>query len=216
MMNFDNDCIIVANGEFPSTELPLSLLRSAKRIIACDGASGSLISIGLIPDAIVGDLDSIPSEVKREFADRIVHVENQDINDLTKSVMFAHSLGEKRLLILGATGLREDHTLGNISLLMDYAGMFYSVNMLSDHGLFTPLLDSATLDSYPGEQVSIFSMHPESEISTEGLKWQITKRRLTALWQGTLNEALGNQFSITLSAGGRVLIYRENPAKIGG
>lgn len=216
MITFDNDCIIVANGEFPSSELPLRLLKSARRIIACDGATGSLIKMGLIPHAIVGDMDSIPQDVKMEFAERIVHIENQEINDLTKSVRFAHSIGERRLLILGATGLREDHTLGNISLLMDYAEIFESVNMLSDHGLFTPLLDSATLDSYPGEQVSIFSMHPESEISTEGLKWQITKRRLTALWQGTLNEALGNQFTITLSEGSRVLIYRENPAKIWG
>ena len=62
-------------------------------------------------------------------------MEDQEINDLTKSVRFAHTQGYREVLILGATGLREDHTLGNISLLMDYAHLFKRVEMLSDYGL---------------------------------------------------------------------------------
>mgnify|MGYP002232332821 CR=1 FL=1 len=155
MESLEGGCVIVANGRFPSAELPLRLLKEAKTIIACDGAVKTLYEKGIHPDAIVGDLDSIPAGLRERYADRIHHVEDQEINDLTKSVRFAHTQGYREVLILGATGLREDHTLGNISLLMDYAHLFKRVEMLSDYGLFTPILETTTFASYPGQQISI-------------------------------------------------------------
>lgn len=56
----ERGCVIVANGRFPSAKLPLRLLKEAKTIIACDGAVKTLYEKGIHPDAIVGDLDSIP------------------------------------------------------------------------------------------------------------------------------------------------------------
>lgn len=201
------DCIVVANGSFPQATESLELLKNAPVIIACDGAVKNLHERGYIPNAIVGDLDSIPPELLRIYADRIHTVEDQEINDLTKAVRFAHASGYRKLLILGATGLREDHTLGNISLLLEYAPMFEQIEMLSDYGRFIPVLKSSTLPSTPGQQISIFSMYPCGEITTEGLRWPITRRRLTAWWQGSLNEALGSQFTLTLSPDAQLIIY---------
>ena len=156
------DCAVVANGSFPQTAGPLELLKATPVIIACDGAVQNLHERGLVPSAIVGDLDSIPSEMLRLYADRIHTVEDQEINDLTKAVRFAHASGYRKILILGATGLREDHTLGNISLLTDFAPLFEVVEMLSDYGRFIPVLRTTTLPCTPGQQISIFSMahHP--------------------------------------------------------
>lgn len=201
------DCIVVANGSFPQATESLKLLKNAPVIIACDGAVKNLHERGYIPNAIVGDLDSIPPELLRIYADRIHTVEDQEINDLTKAVRFAHASGYRKLLILGATGLREDHTLGNISLLLEYAPLFEQIEMLSDYGRFIPVLKSTTLPSTPGQQISIFSMYPCGEITTEGLRWPITRRRLTAWWQGSLNEALGSQFTLTLSPDAQLIIY---------
>ena len=61
MESLEGGCVIVANGRFPSAELPLRLLKEAKTIIACDGAVKTLYEKGIHPDAIVGDLDSIPA-----------------------------------------------------------------------------------------------------------------------------------------------------------
>ena len=191
------DCVVVANGSFPQTAGPLELLKATPVIIACDGAVQNLHERGLVPSAIVGDLDSIPSEMLRLYADRIHTVEDQEINDLTKAVRFAHASGYRKILILGATGLREDHTLGNISLLTDFAPLFEVVE---------------TLPCTPGQQISIFSMYPCGEITTEGLRWPITRRRLTSWWQGSLNEALGTEFTLTLSPDARLIIYFQSPA----
>ena len=189
------NCVVVANGSFPQTALPLRLLHEASVVIACDGAIEALDKAGITPAAIVGDLDSIPSCFRERY-------------DLTKSVRFAHRSGEQEVLILGATGLREDHTLGNISLLMDYAPLFRRIEMLSDYGIFTPLRQTTTLASDPGTQVSLFSLAPSGTISTTGLRWPIRDRRLTAWWQGTLNEATGDNFTVALSPEARVIVYR--------
>lgn len=210
-MTTSYDCIVVANGSFPQTAGPLELLKSAPAIIACDGAVQNLHERGLIPTAIVGDLDSIPPAMLQLYDDRIHTMEDQEINDLTKAVRFAHSSGFRNLLILGATGLREDHTLGNISLLTDYAPLFDQVEMISDYGRFVPVLQTATLPCIPGQQVSIFSMYPCGEITTEGLRWPITRRRLTSWWQGSLNEATGTEFTLTLSPDARLIVYFQTP-----
>ena len=204
------DCIIVANGSFPSAQLPLDYLYNAPVVIACDGAVQTLHDKGITPSAIIGDMDSIPSSLKKQYADRIHIVEDQEINDLTKSVYYARQAGYKRILILGATGLREDHTLGNISLLLEYAPLFEHIEMLSDYGRFIPILQTTTLSSSPKQQVSIFPMYPYGEISTEGLRWPINHRTLTAWWQGTLNEATGDKFTVFLSPETRVIVYMQN------
>lgn len=78
MESLEGGCVIVANGRFPSAELPLRLLKEAKTIIACDGAVKTLYEKGIHPDAIVGDLDSIPAGLRERYADRIHHVEDQE------------------------------------------------------------------------------------------------------------------------------------------
>ena len=105
----ERGCVIVANGRFPSAELPLRLLKEAKTIIACDGAVKTLYEKGIHPDAIVGDLDSIPAGLRERYADRIHHVEDQEINDLTKSVRFAHTQGYREVL-RRKSPIRYDHT----------------------------------------------------------------------------------------------------------
>jgi thiamine pyrophosphokinase len=161
-----------------------------------------------VPDAIVGDCDSLPARLRKLYADRL-HIESeQETNDLTKALRFAYASGHREALIVGATGLREDHTLGNISLLAEYALLLDRVEMLTDYGLLTPILQPATLSSEKGQQVSLFSLRPEVEISVAGLRWPVSRRKLTAWWQGTLNEALGETFTVSFDGANEVIIYR--------
>ncbi|MDR1201241.1 MAG: thiamine diphosphokinase [Tannerellaceae bacterium] len=201
------NCIIVANGSFPSSPLPLQMLGKASVIIACDGAVETLHRQGFIPHAVVGDMDSLSPEMRELYADRIYPSEDQETNDLTKAVHHACAIGEKEVLIVGATGIREDHTLGNISLLADYAPLFNRVEILTDYGLFTPLRQTTTLKSVPGQQISLFALYPEGKITTENLRWPITNRILTSWWQGTLNEALGDSFTIYMEGNGCVIVF---------
>jgi thiamine pyrophosphokinase len=197
--------VIVADGTFPTHLIPLGYLNFAKRIICCDGSAENVVLSGLEPDAIVGDMDSLSEELANRFADRIFVDENQDTNDLTKAVTWCIGMGYKDLIIVGATGKREDHTIGNISLLSEYI-KDVNVTMVTDTGIFIPLLQSAEIGSFPGQQISIFSINPQTEITTTGLQYPLKKTKIKNWWVATLNETIDKKFTIEFS-GGPVLIY---------
>ncbi len=200
-----NSTIILADGSFPAHEIPLEYLRIARRIICCDGSAGNLVKAGFEPIAIVGDLDSLDKEIARKYIERLFIDKSQEANDLTKAVMWCSQRGYKDITIIGATGKREDHTIGNISLLADYAREV-NVVMVTDTGTFTPFLNSCTVQSFPGQQVSIFSVDHETEITSSGLKYKLERMKLKNWWRATLNEATGDSFELKFT-GGPLLVY---------
>jgi len=198
--------VIVADGSFPQHEIPLGYLKNANRIVCCDGSTQSLLLAGLQPDAIVGDLDSLNNELISRFADRIFLDENQDTNDLTKAVTWCSETGLKDIVIVGGTGKREDHTIGNISLLAEYA-IDMNVKMVTDTGVLRPYLKSSEIPSFPGQQVSIFSIDPETEVTSYGLRYPLNSTKITNWWFATLNESLGDSFSLEFN--GRLIVYMK-------
>jgi thiamine pyrophosphokinase len=201
--------VIVADGLFPQHEIPLGYLKNATRIICCDGSAQNLILAGMQPDAIVGDMDSLNDDLANRFADRLYPDKSQETNDLTKAVTWCIEMGYKDIVIVGATGKREDHTLGNISLLADYAENA-NVIMATDTGILQPLLKGTQILSFQGQQVSIFAIDPETEITSNGLRYPLRKTKLKNWWFATLNEALGNSFSLEFDKG-RIIVYMKYP-----
>jgi thiamine pyrophosphokinase len=196
---------IVADGTFPGHQIPHGYLKNAARIICCDGSAQNLVLAGYIPDAIVGDMDSLSEDLKVRFADRLFPDENQSTNDLTKAVEWCREMNYNDVVIVGATGKREDHTIGNISLLAEYA-VNMNVRMVTDTGIFIPFLKSFNMPTFKGQQISIFSINPETEISSTGLKFPLNKLKIKNWWVATLNEALEDSFSLEFS-NGRVIVY---------
>jgi len=197
--------VILADGSFPQHEIPLGYLKNADHIICCDGSAESLLKTGMEPEAIVGDLDSLTKEITHRFSDRLYIDKNQETNDLTKTVKWCSEREYKDIVIVGATGKREDHTLGNISLLAEYA-KDVTVIMVTDTGIFYPFLKSCKISSFAGQQVSVFSINPETEITSTGLKYKLKKLRLHNWWRATLNEALGDSFELRFT-GGPLIVY---------
>ena len=193
----DYDAVVLADGDFPSAPQSLHLLREAPVIVCCDGAARHLSGGELV---IIGDGDSVPEGLRGQ----LIQVDEQEDNDLTKATRYCLSKGLKRIVYLGATGQREDHTLGNISLLVRYfREMGVEPLMATDYGWFVPAKGTAVFQSFPGQQVSIFNIDCQS-LSSEGLCWDAYP--YAQLWQGTLNEALADSFAI--HADGCYLVYR--------
>ena len=141
--------VILADGNFPVHKIPLGYLKSAEHIICCDGSAESLVNAGMEPEAIAGDLDSLSTDLKRRFSDRLFQDNDQDTNDLTKAVKWCLGKGYNEIVILGATGKREDHTIGNISLLAEYSKEI-KVMMVTDTGIITPLTESTNYSEFRG------------------------------------------------------------------
>ena len=196
------DAVLLAGGDYPSAKEALQILHSAPYVVCCDGAADRYIATGRIPDAIVGDGDSISTANRERYSDLLHIISEQESNDQTKAVRFLMERGMRRIAIVGATGRREDHTIGNVSLLIEYARAGAEVCSFTDHGIFIPCNGDTTLPCRKGQQLSIFSITAKN-LSAKGLLYPIYD--FTNWWQGTLNECTGE--SVTIHAEGEYLLF---------
>lgn len=198
----DIDAVILANGDYPSSPLPLKVLNEAPYVVCCDGGADEYIAKGHLPDVIIGDGDSLSEENRLKYANLLHHNPDQETNDQTKAVQFLLSAGKKRVAIIGATGKREDHTIGNISLLMEYAHMGVNARIFTDYGVFIPCKDICTFECRKGQAVSIFNFTGRN-FKAEGLEYPLYD--FTTWWQGTLNVCTDTNFRI--DAEGEYLVF---------
>ena len=242
---------IVANGEVPSSELSIRLLRNMKRVICCDGALQKLLSINIVPDVVVGDGDSmgipivetqciaslqdedphrrdvarnvsgfpqkIMDAIHRRDAKFCVSVNGHEIpyypdrseeyNDLQKALKYCTAKGYDNILLMGCGGLREDHFIANLSILAMYSKEIH-LTMLTEHGVFNVIHGTTTLRSLPEMQVSVFARNPRTKLTFTGLKYPVNDHSFKWLWEGSLNEAVGDGFVVEASDGEPVIIYR--------
>lgn len=209
-----SNIVIICDGSFPRTEYPRYLIRTADFIICCDGSlkkfirnSKAIFGAERLPDRVVGDMDSLPESLRKKHADIIVKIDEQEHNDQTKAFRWAmENLTDiESITILGATGQREDHTIGNISLLMEYArmydleGMGIQVQMITDHATMIAVTDTIEMDCGEGRQVSIFSPDNSLRIKSEGLRWKTDDVVFDNWWKATLNVAVQDNIRLEFS-----------------
>ena len=198
--------VILANGQFPSSNNALECLRQAKQIVCCDGALDKLIAAGFEPTAIVGDLDSAQELELQHWKDRIYPDKSEEYNDLQKALKYCIDQHLNSVTLLGCSGLREDHFIANLSIMATYSEHL-DLLMITDHGTFIAIRQTTTLPSHPGQPVSVFCKDELLPLTFHGLKYPVNKRCFKHFWEGSLNEALGNEFTIELHAEGVVVVY---------
>ena len=208
-MNRINPCkyasaVVLGNGDFPKNEFPLQILKNAESVTVCDGAANEFVARGGKPDVIIGDGDSLDSGLRERLKDIFVHISEQETNDQTKAVTFLSKKGVRDIAILGATGKREDHTLGNISLLVEYFKAGLNVRIFTDYGVFVVAEGETTFETRPGKQISVFNFGC-TQMQSENLKYPLYP--LANWWQGTLNEAVADTF--TLRTDGIFMIFAQ-------
>lgn len=205
------NCVILANGAPPAHPAARALLRAARRLVCCDGALRAARAAGREPDLVVGDGDSLAPAEADALGARFVRIAEQETNDLDKAFRTAVArFGGAGVVILGAGGLREDHFLGNVFRLPDFARAAPDVALVTDAGTFTVVRGARTYACAPGEPVSVFAPTPTARAASRGLAWPLDGVALDALWKGTLNRTTGEAF--TLRSDVPLLVYRPHAA----
>lgn len=204
--------VIICDGKFPRTEYPHYLIRTSDYIICCDGAlkkflrnSLSIFGEKRLPDLVIGDMDTLPASMQKKYADIILKETEQEHNDQTKAVRWAlnNLKGIETIHILGATGGRADHTIGNTSLLMEYTRMFdlkdITIEMVSDDGTIFPINDTIEFECGPGRSISIFTPDNSLRIRSEGLMYPTDDVVFDNWWKATLNKTVQDNVRLELS-----------------
>ena len=214
--------VILCDGEFPRKEYPLYLLDSADAVVCCDGSVMKYLRYGKrrygkerLPEAVVGDMDTLPRRWQERLSGLIVRESEQDDNDLTKAMRYVLSKhpDTAEIHILGGTGLREDHTIGNLGLLMEYTRLFdlgdIRVDLVSDYSTAFAVTDSCELHVGKGRRVSLFSPDNSLTIRSEGLQWATDGVVFDNWWPATLNRAVEDVVKLSFSHPSRALIVLD-------
>jgi len=207
--------LIFANGEIPRLENARFLLRADDYVICADGGTRHALALGLKPDLVVGDMDSIDKQQWQKLKNAGVPIElfprDKNQTDLELALDRAIELGPKVILIIGALGGRLDQTFGNTALLSDVR--LSAVDVRLDDGV-EEIFFCRDQDEVQGRSGDIISLipwgNPVQGVQTQGLKWQLYSETLfPERTRGISNEMTSEVASIKIESGLLLVIHRR-------
>lgn len=194
--------LLIANGD-----LDCHLIRSFDRarvdaVVAADGGALRLMGCGIIPDVVIGDLDSIPPALRQKLpATQFILQPSQETNDLEKALLYCREQGAGRLIISGITGFRTDHTLSNFSVLARYRNEF----AMEIHDRYSQIFitsDEFQYQGIPGQIISLIPLGMVKGITTAGLKYPLKNEPLEfGKREGLSNVLVQNPVKISVESG---------------
>lgn len=190
--------LILCDGEPPSRELLQAYLPQADLVICTDGASRWAAKAGCTPHVIIGDMDSCRKPGECEIVDCGAH-DQQENTDSEKALLLALERGADEITLLGATGRRLDHTLGNVWLVARYHDRA-EIALVDDHGKLMVVSEQLVVDAEAGQLVSLLALTPDVVVDTYGLEWPL-HGPLEVGTRGLSNEAIDDEVIIEVRAG---------------
>lgn len=205
------DAILCLNSKLPNKNIFDKFTNIP--IIAADGATNKLIKKGILPDYIIGDLDSCNREYFNSIQpENIIHIPSQDLNDFEKNLNFSISKKWKKILIFGFHGGELEHTLNNWSILKKYQTKLSLLIYDSNRYSFPIGIGEYSISSEIDEIISIIPQC-KARLSTRGLKWELNNEELELGYrEGTRNRALANNFIIKIHSGEVLLSMNSRAA----
>ncbi len=200
--------ILFANGEVTKREIAIAEQSGFDFVVAADGGIVHAERFGFIPNAVVGDFDSLPEGIHKRYPrTRFVHRPSQEQCDLEKALIFCEEEGVSDITLLGTTGKRLDHTLGNLSLIARYDRCF-RLRILTPEGELFIVRSRLKLEGIPGQGISLAPMGEAKDVSTSGLKYPLNHENLTfGEREGISNEFSRSHCEISIT-GGLLLVFR--------
>ena len=170
--------IIIANGHVGNSEASQAQTWPHDLVVCADGGAQHALALGLAPDVVIGDLDSLDGDVRArlegEGCQVLAHPTRKDETDLELALRYAvdHEVGE--ILILGALGGRIDQTLANVLLLAlpELAGIKTRI-VAGDQEVFL-IRGQALIEGQVGDTVSLLPIAGDATgITTDGLEYPL-------------------------------------------
>ncbi|NOH01614.1 MAG: thiamine diphosphokinase [Chloroflexi bacterium] len=203
--------IIFANGSLPNLEKARQLIRSDDFIIAADGGTRHALALGLVPNVIVGDMDSLPSTFRPSTFDGelILFPKNKNETDLELALNHALTLNPDQILILAALGGRIDQTLANIALISNLQLATFNIKLTDGVEELFFCRDQAHVEGRSGDIVSLIPWQGEvTGVFTENLKWHLHHETLYPdKTRGISNEMTADVATITIQSGLLLIVH---------
>jgi thiamine pyrophosphokinase len=206
-----SSALLICNGEHPSRALTRRLARVSDLIVAADGGANAARVIGVTPDVIIGDLDSVSTTTLRVFRNSLIlKLDRQDNTDLEKALDFLASCQTRIVTIIGATGRRIDFTIGNFSVLWKYSSLL-DLRMVGKGWYAVPVGRKRSIRAPRGTTVSLIPFGPCEGITLRGLRYPLTNASMRVGDTGLSNVVLKSPFTVRVRRGAMLLLVQQEP-----
>lgn len=200
--------LIIANGTLPHPDFVRALVKFAKFIICSDGGTNHAHALGIKPNVIIGDFDSINLPTKDFFKDVLqIIIPDQYSTDLEKAISYCIQEKITSIDIVGAFGDRIDHTTGSLGCFKKF-GKNIHIRMIDSVGELTSIQKEIHLEMKEGEKFSLIPLDRCTGVSTKNLKYELENGVLElGVQEGISNEAISQNVYIRVDDG-TLLLYR--------
>lgn len=178
--------VIFANGVMTDGAAIRARLRPGDRIFCANGGTHHALALGLLPELIIGDLDSLPSQIVNDIKARgaviYQHPVRKDKTDLELAFEAAVAAQPEEILLVTALGGRLDQTLANILLLA--RPEFGSVPLYlidgPQAGRVLHAHQQVTVQGQPGDTLSLIPLTLlVTQVSLSGVEWPLEQATLS-------------------------------------
>lgn len=201
--------VIILNGTLPRKEIIQKLIRK-RTVIAADGASLKLLDMNIIPDYVIGDMDSCQVENKKYPTIKYIHMKNQDNTDFDKSILYAKENNLSPTIILGINEGEIDHSINNLCSLMKYYKISRAIfiDQYSDEKIKIGIpCDNNIKLEFPKESIISIIPFPEAIVSSKGLSWELNYTPLKMdLFTSARNVSIDENIELTVHDGNALFI----------
>lgn len=208
--------IIFANGNLPDPQKARALLRPDDFILCADGGARHALALGLTPNLIIGDMDSLPSTLNLEPS--TFHLQpstfirfpaDKNETDLELAVAHALTLNPKAILILAALGGRMDQTLANIALLSNLQLATFNIKLTDGVEEIFFCRNQVQVEGRSGDIVSLIPWGGEvTGVFTENLRWHLHHETLYPdKTRGISNEMTADVATVSIKSGLLLVVH---------
>ena len=192
-MNDKKNVSVILNGQMPTDDNIVNQITNSDYIIAVDGSANKLFDLEIIPDVIIGDLDSLQNIKNKDI--ELVKTPDQNKTDFRKTLEWCIEKNILNISIFGISGESEDHFLGNYYTLSDF-GEKISWKAFTDFSVISPCVGNKKFESFKGQKVSLFCMKGSSTVNSENLEYPLQSYHLKPSDDAVRNLSLEDHFTI--------------------
>ena len=203
-MNEKKNVSVILNGQMPTDDTIINQITNSDYIIAVDGSVNKLFDLQIIPDVIIGDLDSLQNIKNKNI--ELVETPDQNKTDFRKTLEWCIEKNILNISIFGISGESEDHFLGNYYTLSDF-GERISWKAFTDFSVISPCVGNKKFESFKGQKVSLFCMKGSSTVNSENLEYPLQSYHLKPSDDAVRNLSLEDHF--TIESTNTILVFQS-------
>ena len=203
-MNEKKNVSVILNGQMPTDDTIINQITNSDYIIAVDGSVNKLFDLQIIPDVIIGDLDSLQNIKNKNI--ELVETPDQNKTDFRKTLEWCIEKNILNISIFGISGESEDHFLGNYYTLSDF-GEKISWKAFTDFSVISPCVGNKKFESFKGQKVSLFCMKGSSTVNSENLEYPLQTYYLKPSDDAVRNLSLEDHF--TIESTNTILVFQS-------